>query len=91
LPAEGFGIDLYRSVFAQYANNTSPYKVLRTFVSSTRGAVHRRLWRRFHMAQNSASSGSNPIVDPVLKKGRYRLKTSEAFSVSVRRRWGKVR
>jgi hypothetical protein len=66
-------------------------KALRTFASSTRGEVRRRLWLRFHTVQNSASSESNPIAGPVLKKGRYRLKASEAFSVCVRRRWGKVR
>jgi hypothetical protein len=37
-------------------------------VSNNRGAVHRRLLLRFHTAQNSASSGPNPIAGPVQKK-----------------------
>jgi hypothetical protein len=39
-----------------------------TLVSNNSWSGHRRLLLRFHTAQNSASSGPNPIVGPVLKK-----------------------
>ena len=35
---------------------------------TTHDPLHRRLLLRFHTAQNSASSGPNPIAGPVLKK-----------------------
>ena len=42
---------------------------------STFDPVDRRRLRRFHTAQNSAPSGSNPIADPVLKKRPLAVKS----------------
>jgi len=48
---------------------------------STFDPVDRRRLLRFHTAQNSAPSGSNPIAGPVLKKGPCRSKALEVFIV----------
>jgi hypothetical protein len=59
--------------------------------STTPGAVNRRLLLQFHTAQNSASSGPNPIAGQVLKKVHCRVKAPAGFIVCIRRRWGKAR
>jgi hypothetical protein len=46
---------------------------------------------RFHTAQNSASSGPNPIAGPVLKKNSVPVEASRAFIGCVPWRWGKAR
>jgi hypothetical protein len=57
---------------------------------STFDPVDRRRLRRFHAAQNSAPSGPNPILGPVLKKRFFPVENQGGIHC-VPWRWGKAR